>query len=94
MTRRKTGLPLDQHTALGLELAKIQDRINEAIEAVGSAYLSNGREVKALEKAGRAIEAARSVMDDAASRENSTVAASNAYYPAEHGRAGCARWSA
>jgi hypothetical protein len=83
---RKPGLTKGQHLALGADLARIQDEINAAICQVGAAYLSNSKEVKALERIARAIELARSVMDDGS--------AIDAYYPADAGRAGACRWSA
>jgi hypothetical protein len=92
---KKSGLTKEQHFGLGRDLARIQDEVNEMIKAVGTAYLSNGREVKALERAGRAVEMARSVLDSAACRDlPGDPAATDAYYPADAGRAGYTRWSA
>lgn len=90
----KPGLDHDQHIALGAALARMQDALNAAITEVGTAYPANGREVKALEKVARDLEAARSVMDEAACRTLSTREASDAYYPTDAGRSGALRWSA
>lgn len=91
---RKPGLDQDQHVALSATLARMQDAINAAITEVGTAYLSNGAEVKALEKVARDLEAARAIMDTAACRTLSSREASDAYYPTTAGRSGALRWSA
>jgi hypothetical protein len=91
---KKPGLDPDQHIALGAALARMQDALNAAITEVAAAYLSSGVEVKSLEKVARNLEAARSVMDEAACRTLSSHEASSAYYPENAGRSGALRWSA
>jgi hypothetical protein len=92
---RKPGLTKEQHFDLGLELVQAQDAINAAIIKVGSNYPVNGREVKALERVTRALEKARSVLDDAVCRElpNSDRSATEAYYPPSAGLSGACHWS-
>jgi hypothetical protein len=92
---RKPGLTKEAHFALGLDLAQAQDAINAAILKVGGAYLSNGREVKPLERVARALEKARSVMDDAICRELPPTdhSATKANYPPSAGRSGACHWS-
>src|SRR3954463_11798493 len=97
---RKPGLTKEQHFELGLQLAEIQHRINQAIIQVGQAYLINGREVKHLERVARALEKARSVMDDAICRElpRTDASATHAYYPGNPrephpGNSGALKWS-
>lgn len=85
---KKPELTQDQHDELGLELARMQDAVNGIIEKVGTAYLSNGREVKAMERIGKAIERARAIMEDAAGNTSAS-----SYYPEKHGRSGYTRWS-
>ena len=91
---KKPGMNYDQHVALGAALARMQDGLNAAITEVGAVYLSSGQEVKALEKAARDLEKARSVMEAAARRTLSAREASAAYYPENAGRSGALRWSA
>lgn len=91
MTRKvtKNGLSIEQHAALGRELAKMQDAVNAMIEIVGTNYLSNGREVKAMERIGKSIQMARVIMEESAGNNRLEN-----YYPDDCGRSGCARWSA
>jgi hypothetical protein len=90
----KTGLTPAQHIELGHRLARMQDEINDAISLIGQAYLSNGREVKALEKTGRVLEATRVILADSVCDGMSSREASDAYYPDDAGRSGVMRWSA
>jgi hypothetical protein len=91
---RKNGLTKGEHFHLGVVLARAQDDINAAIIKVGSNYPVNGREVKALERTARALEKARSVLDDAACRDLPTDPdATRAYYPPHSGTSGALHWS-
>lgn len=84
MTRRtKTGFTRDAHFELGLKLADIEATLNATIVSASRVYSAAGREMRALERASRAVENLRSVMDDAICREQpfSDHNVIYAYYP-------------
>jgi len=82
---RKLGFSREQHFALGRQLASMEAVLHRAILDSSHVYSVTGREVRALEAASRAIERARSVLDDAICRERplSDHGVTNAYYPRE-----------
>ncbi len=79
---RKVGFAHDQHFALGRQLIAMEAVLHRAVIDASHAYSVNGREVRALERACRAVEWARCVLDDAIFRERprSDVDLVNAYY--------------
>jgi hypothetical protein len=85
MTRRKskTGFTRDAHFELGLKLAHIQATLDSALVNASHVYPAAGPEMRAFERASRAIENLRSVMDDAICREQPLTdpAVTDAYYP-------------
>ena len=83
--KQKTGFSREQHFALGSQLASMEAVLHQAVLDSSHAYSVTGREVGALERACRAVERARSVLDDAICRERplSDVGVINAYYPRE-----------
>ena len=85
MTRRrsKTGFTREAHFELGLKLARMQATLDNAILSASHVYLGVGPEMRALERASRAVENLRSVMDDAICREQplTDLAVTDAYYP-------------
>ena len=83
--RRKSGFSREQHFALGAQLASMEAVLHRAILDSSHVYAVTGREVRALEAASRAIDRARSVLDDAICRERplSDLKVIDAYYPRE-----------
>ena len=84
-TRRKskTGFPREAHFELGLKLAHVQATVDDALVRASHVYLAAGPEMRAFERASRAVEHLRSVMDDAICREQPLTdhAVTDAYYP-------------
>ena len=81
--RTKTGFTREEHFELGRKLAEMQATLNSTIVSASHVYLATGREMRALERASRAVETLRSVLDDAICREQ-PVRDHNviyAYYP-------------
>lgn len=86
MTKRrksKTGFTREAHFELGLKLAHIQATLDSALVSASHAYPAAGPEMRAFERASRAIENLRSVMDDAICREQplADLRVTDAYYP-------------
>jgi hypothetical protein len=85
MTRRtkKTGFTREAHFELGLKLARMEATLHDTILSASHVYTAAGPELRALERASRAIERLRSVMDDAICREQplTDLAVIDAYYP-------------
>lgn len=83
--KQKIGFSREQHFALGSQLASMEAVLNQAVLDSSHVYSVTGREVRVLESACRAIERARSVLDDAICRERpfSDYHVINAYYPRE-----------
>ena len=83
--KRKLGFSREQHFSLGSQLASMEAVLHQAILESSHVYSVIGREVRALEAASRAIERARSVLDDAICREQplSDHGVTDAYYPRE-----------
>ena len=81
--RSKTGFTREAHFELGLKLAHIQATLDGAVVSASHVYRAAGPEMRALERASRAIENLRSVMDDAICRERplTDLAVTDAYYP-------------
>src|SRR4051812_27950893 len=67
--KRKLGVSREQHFALGNQLASMEAVLHQAVLDASHVYSVTGREVRVLESACRAIERARSVLDDAICRE-------------------------
>lgn len=86
-TRRKskTGFTREAHFELGLKLAHVQATLDEALVRTSHVYPVAGREMRAFERASRAIENLRSVMDEAICREQPLTdhGVTDAYYPRE-----------
>lgn len=82
---KKTGFTRNAHFALGLELARMEATLHNTILSASHVYPAAGPEMRALERASRAIENLRSVMDDAICREQplTDVMVIDAYYPRE-----------
>lgn len=83
--KQKVGFSREHHFALGSQLASMEAVLHQAVLDSSHAYSVTGREVGALERACRAVERARSVLDDAICRERplSDHEVINAYYPRE-----------
>ena len=85
MTRRKskTRFTREAHFEFGLKLAHIQATLDDAVVRASHVYPIASREMRALERASRAVEHLRSVMDDAICRERplTDLAVTDAYYP-------------
>jgi hypothetical protein len=81
--RSKTGFTREAHFELGLKLAHMQATLDSAVVSASHVYPAAGPEMRALERASRAIEKLRSVMDDAICRERplTDLAVTDAYYP-------------
>jgi hypothetical protein len=81
--RSKTGFTREAHFELGLKLAHMQATLDGAVVSASHVYPAAGPEMRALERASRAIENLRSVMDDAICRERplTDLAVTDAYYP-------------
>ncbi len=81
--KQKVGFSREQHFTLGGKLAAMEAVLHRAVIDASHAYSVTGREVAALERACRAVERARSVLDDAICRERplSDGAVIYAYYP-------------
>ena len=81
--KQKVGFSREKHFTLGSQLAAMEAVLHRAVLDASHAYSVTGREVGALERACRAIERARSVLDDAICRERplSDVGVIDAYYP-------------
>jgi len=97
--KQKVGFSREHHFALGSQLACMEAVLHRAVIDASHAYSVTGREVGAFERACRAIERARSVLDDAICRERplSDGEVINAYYPREASRGEicptCPTWS-
>lgn len=81
--REKVGFSREKHFVLGSQLAAMEGVLHRAVIDASHAYWVNGREVRALERACRAVEWARCVLDDAICREQprSDWSVTDAYYP-------------
>ena len=81
--KQKVGFSREHHFALGSQLACMEAVLHRAVIDASHAYSVTGREVGAFERACRAIERARSVLDDAICRERplSDCEVIDAYYP-------------
>ena len=83
--KSKTGFTREVHFELGLKLAHVQATVDDALVRASHLYPAAGPEMRAFERASRAIENLRSVMDDAICREQplTDLRVTDAYYPRE-----------
>ena len=80
---RKTGLTLEQHQQLGLDLETARLLLLRAYVTLGRAYPLATKQVRATEVAEKAIRRVKLVMDDVACEqfpESSGVQATHLYY--------------
>ncbi|MFI2081462.1 hypothetical protein ACH43Y_14080 [Streptomyces rubiginosohelvolus] len=85
----KPRLTHEEHVALGLRLAAIRDELVHLSVQLGNAYPRQGPEAvpeKKLEIAYRALDQARSELENALFREHPNVAETNVYYPSQEDR--------
>lgn len=85
----KPRLTHEEHVTLGLRLAAIRDELLHLAVQVGNAYPRQGPEAlmeKKLEIAYRALDQARSELENALFREHPGIAETNVYYPSQESR--------
>lgn len=89
---KKSGLTKEEHFALGAALTRARDDVTTSIVKVSAAYSVNGKEVRALRKAAKALDEARSVMDSAICAEVPDDDAVRAYYPQRSSLTDALKW--
>ena len=65
----KSGFTTEQHVQFGAALLEMDDSLHKTIILASHVYAVNGREIRAMERAHRAIELLRAVMDTATEKE-------------------------
>ena len=80
MGNRKTGLPLERHAALGLELARMRDRLTELSTEILRAYPKGSLPHRRASSVTISVDALREQLDARAYAEHGPAAA-EAYYP-------------
>lgn len=87
----KPRLTLEQHTTMGLRLAAIRDELLHLSVQLSNAYPRQGPESipeKKLETAYRALDEARSVLENHLFNEHPATAETSVYYPSQEDRKG------
>lgn len=72
MARRTTGLNLEEHRAIGARMMALHDELIDLTGKVHDAYPKASREARGMLSAHRALDKAKSQLDDAVCREHPT----------------------